>query len=54
MIWEKELKAAKEAAVKAGESILEIYQHMEGLEVEYKADASPLTQADKAANRIIV
>ncbi len=54
MIWEKELKAAKKAAVKAGQAILEIYQHMEEFKVEYKADESPLTQADKAANRVIV
>lgn len=54
MLWKKELETAKEAAIKAGKAILEIYQTMEEFEVEYKADASPLTQADKAANRIIV
>lgn len=54
MIWKREMETAKAAALKAGEAILEIYQHEEGLEVEYKADDSPLTQADKAANRIIV
>lgn len=54
MMWEKELQTAKEAAVKAGEVILEIYRHMDNIEVEYKADSSPLTQADQAANGIIV
>ena len=54
MKWEKELEAAKEASVKAGKAILEIYQNMNDIEIEYKTDNSPLTQADKAANRIIV
>ena len=54
MMWEKELQTAKEAAVKAGEAILEIYRHMDDIEVVYKADFSPLTQADKAANDVIV
>lgn len=53
-MWDKELKIAKEAAIKAGKAILEIYQNKQGIEVEYKTDSSPLTQADKVANRIIV
>lgn len=53
-MWKKELETAKEAAVKAGKVILEIYQKEENMAIEYKADASPLTQADKAANRVIV
>lgn len=38
---------------KAGSAILEVYES--GLtEVEFKADASPVTQADFAANRVLV
>ncbi len=54
MLWEKELETAKEAAIQAGKAILEIYQNSEEWKVEYKEDTSPLTQADKAANNIIV
>lgn len=54
MKWQKELEAAKEAAVRAGETILKIYQQTDDIKVEYKSDSSPLTQADKAANTIIV
>lgn len=54
MTWERELRTAKETAVKAGKAILEIYQNMGEIEIEYKTDHSPLTQADKIANEIIV
>jgi 3'(2'), 5'-bisphosphate nucleotidase len=40
-------------AQKAGEAILEIYEQSEGVVIERKADDSPLTIADKAANKII-
>ncbi|MEA1872839.1 MAG: 3'(2'),5'-bisphosphate nucleotidase CysQ [Bacteroidota bacterium] len=40
-------------AVKAGQAILQIYNH-ENLEVEIKSDNSPLTKADKKAHNIIV
>jgi 3'(2'), 5'-bisphosphate nucleotidase len=43
---------AIEASIKAGEAIMEIYK--QDFEVEYKADASPLTQADKKANAVIM
>jgi len=46
------LKTAIKAAVEAGEAILEIYA--QDFEIEYKADESPLTSADKASHRIIV
>ena len=36
----------------AGAKILEVYGR--DFEVEYKGDDSPLTEADKAANRIIM
>ncbi len=39
-------------AIEAGEAILEIYA--QDFEVEFKADESPLTSADKAAHEIIV
>lgn len=40
------------AAIEAGEAILEIYA--QDFEVEFKADESPLTAADKAAHNIIL
>lgn len=54
MAWMKELEAAKAAAVEAGKAIMEIYNAVAPVKVEYKGDHSPLTAADKAANRIIV
>ncbi|MCX7714595.1 MAG: 3'(2'),5'-bisphosphate nucleotidase CysQ [Clostridia bacterium] len=54
MIFAKELEIAKEAAVKAGNEIMRIYNFDEDMGVEYKADSSPLTKADKASNKIIV
>lgn len=53
MMWMKELEAAKQVAVEAGKAIMDIYNSMD-ISVEYKSDHSPLTEADKAANRIIV
>ncbi len=46
------LQVAVRAAYQAGEAILDI--HARNFEVEYKADESPLTEADKASHRIIV
>ena len=43
---------ALKAAIEAGEAILEIYA--QDFEVEFKADESPLTAADKAAHNIIL
>lgn len=54
MRWEKELDAAKHAAVEAGKAIMDIYQNADQTLVEYKADQSPLTIADQTANKIIV
>lgn len=45
------LKLAIEAAIKAGEAIMAIYE--EPISVEYKADESPLTKADEESNAII-
>jgi len=47
-----ELIEAKKAAVEAGKIIMEIYN--QDFDVEYKEDESPVTQADKKANDIIV
>lgn len=46
------LKLAIKAAIKAGETIEDIYIH-DDFELEIKQDKSPLTEADKAANAII-
>lgn len=53
-MWEKELEVAKEAAIKAGLAIMEIYENTEDMQVEYKDGDMPLTAADKASNKIIV
>lgn len=53
MNWEKELTVSKKAAVEAGKAIMEIYNSGQ-IDVEYKNDRSPLTRADRQANRIIV
>ena len=50
-MWEKELQAAIEAGLKAKTEIMKIYA--EGFEVEIKEDNSPVTLADKTADRII-
>jgi len=46
------LATAMDAALRAGGAILQIYAR--DFEVEFKADESPLTEADKAAHHIIV
>ena len=38
----------------AGEAILTVYRSIDGIAVDYKADDSPLTQADLAAHRLLV
>lgn len=48
---ENYLKAI-EASIKAGDAIMDIYK--QDFDVEYKDDASPLTQADKNANAVIM
>ena len=50
--FQRELEVAVECACSASEAILEIYD--EGFDVELKEDKSPLTQADKSSNDIIV
>lgn len=46
------IETAVKAALEAGEAILEIYAR--DFEVEFKADESPLTEADKKSHEIIV
>lgn len=47
----RHLEIAIQASVKAGDEILKIYNGEHA--IEYKADKSPLTEADKNANHII-
>ncbi|MCD7826641.1 MAG: 3'(2'),5'-bisphosphate nucleotidase CysQ [Clostridiaceae bacterium] len=50
---QKEILAVlKELAISAGRTIMEIYET--DFDVDYKADESPLTMADKKANELIV
>ncbi|WP_417857891.1 3'(2'),5'-bisphosphate nucleotidase CysQ [Xanthomarina gelatinilytica] len=51
MVISKYLQLAIKASLKAGEKIMEVYNSV--IEVEYKDDKSPLTEADKQANDII-
>ena len=53
-MWNKELEICKEAAVEAGKAIMAVYENEENFGIELKSDASPLTKADKASNKIIV
>lgn len=54
MKLEKELAVCKEAAIKAGEAIMEVYNNATDMEITYKDGDMPLTAADKASNRLIV
>jgi 3'(2'), 5'-bisphosphate nucleotidase len=53
MNYLKELEIAKKAAVLAGAAIMDVYG-ADDFKVVYKDDKSPLTEADKRANEIIV
>lgn len=53
-MWKKEIEVAKTAAVEAGKAIMEVYSLTEGIEISYKEGGSPLTEADRRANAIIV
>ena len=50
-MWEKELQAAIDAGLMAKVKIMEIYN--KGFDVEIKEDNSPVTLADKTADKII-
>lgn len=51
---EKLLKVMKDAAVKAGEEIMDVYENCTDMQIEYKEGQMPLTAADKRANAVIV
>lgn len=53
-MWESELAAAKKAALTAGKLIMEIYDNEDDFGIEHKEDHSPLTKADRAANKVIL
>ena len=53
-MWDKELEVCKEAAILAGRAIMEIYNNVIDMQVEYKDGDMPLTIADKTSNEIIV
>jgi 3'(2'), 5'-bisphosphate nucleotidase len=42
----------RQISLQAGNEILNVYQNM-NLDIEYKVDTSPVTQADKLANSLI-
>ncbi len=50
--WPALLRAALEAAVSGGASIMEVYRRE--ITVDYKADHSPLTEADRASHEHIL
>lgn len=52
MVEEIDIKAIIAIAEQAGQAIMEIYK--QDFSIEYKDDKSPLTEADKRANEIIV
>ena len=52
--YSKELELALDAAVKAGENIMEVYNSTESINYEKKADNSPLTVADKKSHNTII
>lgn len=48
------LEAVVDIAERAGKEILEVYARPDAMQVEYKTDDSPLTDADTRANTLIV
>lgn len=52
--YSKELEVCKVLAVEAGKEIMKIYSDESKFNVEYKKDDSPLTNADKASDAVIV
>ncbi len=48
------LPKVREAVVEAGEAILAVYANPDRFNTQHKADNSPVTDADLAANRILV
>ena len=54
MNLDKELQVCKNAAVLAGEAIMDVYNNAKDMQITYKDGDMPLTAADKAANKVIV
>ena len=54
MNLDKELQVCKNAAVLAGEAIMDVYYNAKDMQITYKDGDMPLTAADKAANKVIV
>lgn len=55
MISQQEFTALRQVILDAGDAIMQIYQHDDFDKItDWKADNSPLTTADKAANDLIV
>lgn len=53
-MYKKELEVAKKSSLEAGNAIMEIYNEVVDMQIEYKDGNMPLTAADKASNQIIV
>ncbi|MDD9891311.1 MAG: 3'(2'),5'-bisphosphate nucleotidase CysQ [Gammaproteobacteria bacterium] len=54
-MWkENDLDALLRIAISAGKEILSVYERAGDIEVEIKDDSSPLTEADRRANELIV
>lgn len=51
---DKVLEVLKKVSINAGKAIMEVYTSALDMEIEYKEGGSPLTVADKKANKIIV
>ena len=51
-MWEEQLELAKSLATKAGKIIMEYYHS--SFEVDIKSDDSPVTDADRASNDVII
>ncbi|MEA3398595.1 MAG: 3'(2'),5'-bisphosphate nucleotidase CysQ [Patescibacteria group bacterium] len=51
-MYERELKKAKQAAVKAGEAVMEVYNS--DFKVDYKEGENPVTKADLLSEKIIL
>ena len=54
MNLDKELQVCKNAAVLAGETIMDVYNNAKDMQITYKDGDMPITAADKAANKVIV
>ncbi len=51
---EEIMEDCKDIAVQAGKAIMDVYNQVGEIQVNYKQDNSPLTEADRLSNKIIV